>query len=45
MVNKERKHHLGVGGKCITQSLSGENLGDVNLRGPEGPASLAERRK
>ena len=31
--------------KHITQCLSGENVGDVNLWGHEGPPSLAERRK
>ena len=45
MVTKEKEHHLAVDGKCITQGLSGENLGDVNLWGLEGPPSLAERRK
>ena len=45
MVNKEKEHHLAVDGKCITQGLSRENLGDVNLWGYEGPPSLAERRK
>ena len=45
MVNKEKEHHLAVDGKHITQGLSGENLGDVNLWGHEGPLSLAERRK
>ena len=45
MVNKEKEHHLAVDGKCITQGLSGENLGDVSLLGHEGLPSLAERRK
>ena len=45
MLNKEKEHHLAVDGKHITQGRSGENLGDVNLWGHEGPPSLAERRK
>ena len=45
MVNKEKEHHLAADGKCITEGLSGENLGDVNLSEHNGPPFLTERRK
>ena len=40
MLNKEKQHVISVDGKGVTQGLSSNKLGDINLWGLEGPPSL-----